>query len=87
MKSSDYPISANQSRYRRRRPPALTLCIGLVALCGSVFAQSDAITVTVTLNVDLPPDAIYFALAIVTDPDTSLDEVFAFFLTVRYAVK
>jgi uncharacterized protein YggE len=75
MNSSDYPISAIQSRYKRRRTPALALCIGLVALCGSVFAQSDAIMVTVSQNVDLPPDTIYFALAIVTDPDTSLDEV------------
>ncbi|HWQ52956.1 MAG TPA: SIMPL domain-containing protein [Bryobacteraceae bacterium] len=47
----------------------------LFALCGPVFGQSDAITVTVSRNVDLPPDGIYFSLAVATDPDLSLDQV------------
>jgi uncharacterized protein YggE len=77
MRSLGYPISTNQSKHGRRRLTLVSLCIALLALCGSVFAQSDAITVTVSQNVDLPPDAIYFALSIVTDPDTSLDDVLA----------
>jgi hypothetical protein len=46
-----------------------------MALCGPVFGQSDGISVTVSRNVDLPPDQVYFALVIVVDPLTSLDEV------------
>jgi hypothetical protein len=48
-----------------------------MALCGTIYAQSDGIAVTVSQNVDLPPDSIYFALAIVTETDASLDEVLA----------
>jgi len=47
----------------------------MATLCGSALAQSDGIAINISRNVDLPPDSIYFALAIVTDPDISLDEV------------
>ena len=47
----------------------------LLALCSPAFGQSDAITVTVSRNVDLSPDQIYFSFAIVADPDVSLDQI------------
>lgn len=68
--------STSGSRSRRGRHTLARFAVW-IALCGTMFAQTDAITVTVSQNVDLTPDAIYFALAIVTDPDTSLDEVLA----------
>ena len=77
MQPPRYSIPAGQSRHWRRRLPAVLLSILLVALCGSAFAQSDGISITVSQNVDLPPDAIYFALAIVTEPDATVDDVLA----------
>lgn len=51
------------------------LSLALLALSVPVSGQNNAITVTVSRNVDLSPDAIFFALAIVTDPDITLDQV------------
>src|SRR5689334_8740006 len=69
-------IPANQTTCRRPRLGAAVLGLALMAtLCGSALAQSDGIAINISRNVDLPPDSIYFALAIVTDPDISLDEV------------
>jgi hypothetical protein len=47
----------------------------LVLLCASAFAESDAISVTVSRNVDLPPDSVYISMAIATESDTSLEQV------------
>lgn len=44
-------------------------------LCSAVFAQTDAITVTVSRNVDLPPDAVFISMAVATESDVSLDQV------------
>jgi uncharacterized protein YggE len=49
--------------------------IALLAFCTPVFAESDAIAVTVSRNVDLSPDTLYISLSIATDPDVSLDQV------------
>ena len=76
MRSPAHSIPARDGRGMRRLFP-LALCIALTALCGSAFAQTDGITVTVSQNVDLPPDGIYFSLAIVTEPDATLDDVLA----------
>src|SRR3954466_2616205 len=51
------------------------LCLVPLSFCGPAFAQSDAISVTVSRNVALPPDAVYFSLAIATDPDITLEKV------------
>ena len=47
----------------------------LLTLCMSLFAQTDAITVTAARTIDLSPDQITFSLAVVTDPTVSLDQV------------
>ena len=44
-------------------------------VCVPAYAESDAIAVTVTRNVDLPPDSIYMSMAIVTEQDVTLDQV------------
>jgi uncharacterized protein YggE len=44
-------------------------------LCAPAFAESDAIAVTVSRNVDLPPDAVYYSMAIAAEPDTTLEQV------------
>ena len=51
------------------------LCLVPLSFCGPAFAQSDAISVTVSRNVDLAPDAVYFSLAIATDPEITLEKV------------
>lgn len=50
------------------------------AVCGLLFtgllyAQTDAITVTATKTVDLPPEEVTFNLALLTDQDASLEQV------------
>lgn len=52
----------------------LRLLIALT-LAVPMFAQTDAIAVTATRNIDLSPDQITFSLAVVTDPTVSLDQV------------
>lgn len=58
-----------------RRFVTASLCVALFALCVPMFGQSDAVMVTVSRNVDLSPDEVYFALAVATEPTISLDEV------------
>lgn len=65
----------SRSAARKRCLVTVFLSLALFALCGPAFGQSDAITVTVSRNVDLSPDAIYFSMAVMTDPDVSLDQV------------
>jgi uncharacterized protein YggE len=49
--------------------------IAMVVLCAPVLAQTDAIAVTVSRNVDLPPDAVYISMAVATESDVSLEQV------------
>lgn len=68
-------VPTNLSRASKRSLVTASLSVVLLALCMPVFGQSDAIVVTVSRNVDLSPDAIYFSLAVVTDPDITVDQV------------
>ena len=67
--------SANNGFTWRLLPVLAAVSVTLFVLSVPVFGQSDAIAVTVSRNVDLSPDSIYFSLAIATDPDVSLDQV------------
>jgi len=51
------------------------LSLVMFALCAPALAQSDAISANVSRTVDLNPDRIIFSMAIMTDPDVSLDQV------------
>jgi uncharacterized protein YggE len=51
------------------------LALALFAWCAPAFAQSEGIAVTASRTVDLAPDEITFSMAILTDPDVSLDQV------------
>jgi len=42
---------------------------------GLLYAQADAINVTATKTVDLPPEEVTFNIAVVADQDTTLDQV------------
>ena len=50
------------------------LVLAMIALCAPAVAQSD-IVATVSRTVELAPDQITFFLAIMTDPDVTLDQV------------
>ncbi len=52
-----------------------SLLVALSGLCAPLFAQSDGVTVTVSRNANLNADEVYFAVAVVTDPGASLDDV------------
>jgi hypothetical protein len=57
----------------------LVRCLMMVVgvACAPAVAQTDAMVVTVSRNVDLVPDAVYITMAVVTDSDVSLEQVFA----------